>query len=67
MSNKAEEKVLKELREQGYSVVHAGCPDFLCFKLKEKGNDSLDNIDENSIKFIEVKYNGDKLRHEQLI
>lgn len=63
----AEEKILKELREQGYSVVHSGCPDFLCFKTKDVPNPQLDDIDIGSVRFIEVKFNGDVLRHEQII
>ena len=68
----AEEKVLKELREQGYSVVHSGAPDFLCFKLKTNQpnpnqSPTLDDIDISSVCFKEIKFNGDTLNHEQII
>ncbi len=67
MVTKSEEQVIKELKADGYSLVHSGCPDFLCYKIKNVKNPTIKDIDMSTIKFIEVKYNSDILHHEQII
>ena len=69
MVTKSEQQVIDKYKEEGYNYTHVGAPDFLFFKLK--GNQgltkSLKDIDINSIEFVEVKYNGNTLSHEQQI
>ena len=69
MVTKSEQGVIEKYKEKGYNYTHVGAPDFLFFKLK--GNKNLDktfkDIDINSIEFVEVKFNGDTLTHEQQI
>jgi len=64
MVTKSEQKVINKYKEKGYFSVHSGAPDFIFYKTK--GN-SIKDIDINSIEFVEVKYNGGTLTHEQQI
>jgi len=68
MVTKSEEKVIKEYKDRGYYSVHCGSPDFIFYKIK-KGieNPGIKDIDIESIEFVEVKFNGDILNHEQQI
>ena len=69
MVTKSEQQVINRYKEEGYNYTHVGAPDFLFFKLKgNKGlTKSLEDIDIKSVEFVEVKYNGDTLSHEQQI
>ncbi len=68
MVTTSEQKVIDEYKEKGYFNVHSGAPDFIFYKLKEnKTEPTIEDIDINSIEFVEVKYNGDVLSHEQQI
>ena len=68
MATKSEEQVIEDYRKQGFFYVHSGSPDFLFYKIKENvKNPKVEDIDINSIEFIEVKFNGDILNHEQQI
>ena len=64
MVTKSEQQVVDKYKKKGYNAIHCGVPDFIFYKAKGEG---LDNIDINSVEFTEVKYNGDKLTHEQQI
>lgn len=73
MVTKSEEQVVEEYKKKGYFHVHSGAPDFVFYKVKEEAllkepkDRKIEDIDIESIKFIEVKYNGDVLHHEQQI
>ena len=68
MVTKSEQKVIDDYKEKGYFNVHSGAPDFIFYKLKGNKTDSvIEDIEINSIEFVEVKYNGDVLSHEQQI
>ena len=59
---RSELKVKDILEEKGYTVIHQGAPDFLCFKRNEKTNLM------EEILFVEVKSDECKwLRQEQII
>ena len=69
MSNGNEERVKKSYEENGYTVIHSGAPDFLCFK---RGRTIIN--DERivapsmiEIIFVEVKSRRDKLSKNQLL
>lgn len=59
MVNKNEEIIRQKYESQGYTVLRNGAPDFVIFK-NENGQIT-------DIKFIEVKFNGDRLRYEQQV
>lgn len=61
MVNSNEEKIREKYEKLGFKVLRGGSPDFLIFKYDEKNNIFSD------IKFIEVKYGGDRLSYEQEI
>ena len=68
MVTKSEKQVMEEYRKKGYFYVHSGAPDFIFYKIKEGvENPSIKDIDIKSVEFIEVKFNGDVLNHEQQI
>ncbi len=68
MVTKSEKQVVEQFRRKGYFNTHSGAPDFIFYKLK-KGikNQTIEDIDISSVEFVEVKYNGDVLSHEQQI
>lgn len=68
MVTKSEQKVIDAYKEKGFFHVHAGSPDFLFYKVKEGiVNAKIEDIDINSVEFVEVKFGGDVLNHEQQI
>ena len=68
MTTKSENKVIEEYTQKGYYFIHSGYPDFIFYKVKPGvKNPKITDIDVNSIEFVEVKYNGDELNHEQQI
>ncbi len=68
MVTKSENQVIEEYKNKGYYHVHSGCPDFIFYKIKsDKIKPKIEDIDISSIEFVEVKYNGDILSHEQQI
>jgi len=68
MVTKSEEQVIKEYKKKGYFNVHSGSPDFIFYKIKKGIKEpKIEDIDINSIEFVEVKYNKDNLNHEQQI
>lgn len=75
MVTKSEEKVIEEYRKKEYFYVHSGSPDFIFYKVKTgqnkakqiKTRPTLNDIDIESVEFVEVKFNGDVLNHEQQI
>lgn len=68
MTTESEEKVIKKYKEKGFFNVHSGAPDFIFYKVKgDVSNPKIEDINIKSIEFVEVKYNGDTLTHEQQI
>lgn len=68
MVTKSESQVIEEYKQRGYFNVHSGAPDFIFYKIKEGIKDAdIKDIDISSIEFVEVKFNGDILSHEQQI
>ena len=67
MVTKSEKKVIEEYKKKGYFNVHSGAPDFIFYKVKKNKNPKIEDIDIESVEFVEVKYNGDTLSHEQQI
>jgi len=59
--NKNEEIVKKKYEKLGYTVVHNGAPDLLCFKYDSKLGTMTDII------FVEVKNGNDKLSKLQWV
>ena len=58
--NYSESKIKNMLEAKGYTVLHVGAPDFLCYKFNNKKR-----VPEN-IMFVEVKSSTGKLSDEQL-
>ena len=68
MVTKSEQEVIDKYKKDGYFNVHCGSPDFLFYKIKKGIKEpNIKDIDINSVEFVEVKYNGDVLSHEQQI
>lgn len=65
--NETEKKVADEYAAKGYKRVHCGAPDFIFYKVKDIENPTIKDIDFDSVEFVEVKFNGDELKHEQKI
>jgi len=59
--NMNELKIAEKYKKQGYKYIRGGAPDFVFFKVKNN------EIDMDSIKFVEVKYGKDRLSLEQQI
>lgn len=68
MVTKSERGVIKKYEKDGYSFVHSGAPDFIFYKPKEdKKEIRIEDIDINSVEFVEVKAGHDKLKFDQKI
>ena len=59
MVNSSEQKIKSMLEAKGLTVLHSGCPDFLCYRMNEKRQFE-------DVMFVEVKSANDRFRGNQL-
>lgn len=61
MVNSSEKKIKMMLEGKGYTVLHKGSPDFMCYKLHPF------KVDRDKVLFVEVKSGQARLTEEQKI